>query len=202
MGDNGLMRPGRPPSLRPLSALAVAVLAIAALAACMDDSGTPELPPTTSAPATTPSATPTPTPTPTATPFSADCDTLVPPTALTGLFADFHRVGTYLPPTGSVGDRVLDAKGTVCGWQNAQNQTLMVAVAELDPATLLEMKNELVMTSHSVPTYEVEGYFQVVSGVGEVQAFLDPYWIVTTSVKYAEPGEAQPVVAAALAAVR
>ncbi len=96
---------------------------------------------------------------------------------------------------------MLAAKGTVCGWQNSKNQTLMVAVAQLDPATLLTMKNDLVMNSHSVPTYEVEGYFEVVSGVGDAQAFLDPYWIVTTSVKYAEPGEAQPVVAAVLAAL-
>ena len=57
------------------------------------------------------------------------------------------------------------------------------------------------MNSHSVPTYGVEGYFQVLSGVGEVQAFQDPYWIVSTSVKYAEPGEAQPVIAAVLAAM-
>lgn len=134
-------------------------------------------------------------------PFSADCDQLVPPSALTGLFADFHRVGTYVPPTGSPGAAVLEAKGTVCGWQNAQNQTLMVAVAQLDAVTLLAMKNHLVTVSHWVPTYEVEGYFQVLSGVGEAQVFQDPYWIVTTSVKYAEPGEAQPVVAAVLAAL-
>ena len=37
--------------------------------------------------------------------------------------------------------------------------------------------------------------------LGEVQAFQDPYWVVSTSVRYAEPGEAQPVIAAVLDAV-
>lgn len=180
---------------------AIAAVLVVGLTGCVEYGEAPPPSPTASAPPPTESATPTPTPTPTATPFSADCDQLVPPSALTGLFADFHRVGTYVPPTGSPGAAVLEAKGTVCGWQNAQNQTLMVAVAQLDAATLLAMKNHLVTVSHWVPTYEVEGYFQVLSGVGEAQVFQDPYWIVTTSVKYAEPGEAQPVVAAVLAAL-
>jgi hypothetical protein len=183
-------------------AVGLVLLSTAVLTGCVDEGEAPPPPsPTASAPPTE-TPTPTPTPTATATPLSIDCDELVPASVLTGpLFADFHRVGTYVPPSGSAGAQVLEAKGTVCGWQNSKNQTLMVAVAQLDPATLLAMKNHLVTASHSVPTYEVEGYFQVTSGVGEAQAFLDPYWIVTTSVKYAEPGEAQPVVAATLEAL-
>lgn len=197
MGDNGSMRLG---SAGPIGVVVLGALALA-LTGCVESSEAPPPSPTASAPAPTESATPTPTPTPTATPFSADCDELVPQSALTGLFADFTRVGTYAPPAGSLGAAVLEAEGTVCGWQNGQNQTLMVAVAQLDAATLLAMKNRLVTTSNSVPTYEVEGYFQVLNGVGEAQAFRDPYWIVTTSVSYVEPGEPQPVVAAVLAAL-
>ncbi len=181
--------------------MSVAIVAMMAMAGCVEDTGEPDPVPTTSTPSPTASPTAIPTPTATATPFSADCDELVPPSALTGLFADFSRVGTYLPPAGSVGAAVLEADGTVCGWQNAQNQTLMVAVAQLDAEALLTMKNDLVVNSHSVPTYGVEGYFEVLSGVGEVQAFQDPYWIVSTSVRYAEPGEAQPVIAAVLEAL-
>lgn len=185
-----------------LGTVAVAVLALVALTGCVEDGEDPPAPsPTASQPPAEETPTPTPTPTPTAVPFSIDCDALLPPGSLTGLFAGFNRVGTYVPPSGSLGDQVLDAEGTVCGWQNAQNQTLMIAVAQLDAATLLAKKNDLVMTSRSVPTFGVEGYFQVKSGVGEAEAFLDPYWIVTTSVKFAEPGEAQPVVASVLDAL-
>ena len=49
-----------------------------------------------------------------------------------------------------------------------------------------------------MPTYGVEGYFQVVSGVGEVQAFTEPYWIVATSTAFMEPGEVAPIIGAVL----
>jgi hypothetical protein len=96
---------------------------------------------------------------------------------------------------------VLDAEGTVCGWTATDGTIVSVGIAALDAEVSLPRKNDLVVSSNSVPTYGVEGYFEVVSGVGEVQAFSDPYWIVATSTAFAEPGEPAPIIDAVLARV-
>ena len=49
-----------------------------------------------------------------------------------------------------------------------------------------------------MPTYGVEAYFQVASGVGEVQAFSGPYWIMAISTAFTEPGEVAPIMTAVL----
>jgi hypothetical protein len=93
-------------------------------------------------------------------------------------------------------------KGLACAWVNQTSGELIeVSVANLPAAHLTQLKNDLVTTSNSVPTYEVEGYFKVNGSTGEAQAFSDPYWIVATSTAFFEPGDAQPIVAAAIAAL-
>ena len=127
-----------------------------------------------------------------------DCVSLVPADAFTTLFKTFTLVPDYAPPTGSVLTEVLDRNGTVCGWKSTDGTIVAVGISELDPETLDAKANELVVSSHSVPTYGVEGYFQVVSGVGEAQVFSEPYWILATSTAFAEPGEVGPIVDAVL----
>jgi hypothetical protein len=179
--------------------IAAAVASTLILAGCVE---TPDQVPTSS-PSATPTSTPTagePSPTPTSTPepIAIDCVSLVPADAFEMLFKDFTLVPSYTPPSASVFIEVLERNGTVCGWTATDGTVLAVGVAALDADTSLSMKNELVVSSHSVPTYGVEGYFQVASGVGEVQAFDDPYWIVATSTAFAEPGEPEPIVRAVL----
>lgn len=186
----------------------VLVLTALALTGCVAAADrAPTVAPTPSAtptptPTATPDPAPTPTPSPTAMPLSIPCTELVPTAKLTGMFAGYQPITGYAPAAGTLGAQVHAAQGTVCGWQNSQNQVLMAAVAQLDPASLLAKKNELVMTSNSVPTYGVEGYFQVTGGVGQAEAFEDPYWLVATSVVFLEPGEPQPIIAAMLETLR
>ncbi len=190
-------------SARLTTSLAFVAASIALLAGCVDD---PAPVPTPSASATpTPTATagePTPTPTPTSEPVSIDCVSLVPADAFAMLFKTFTLVPSYAPAAGSLGAEVLERGGTVCGWTATDGTIVSVGIATLDAATIDAKANDLVVTSHSVPTYGVEGYFQVVSGLGEVQAFTDPYWIVATSTAFMEPGEVTPIMDAVLAALQ
>jgi hypothetical protein len=175
--------------------LAAAAASILLLAGCVD---APEEVPVPSATATpSPTATagePTPTPTATFEPVTLDCVSLVPADAFATLFRTFTLVPGYAPAAGSVLTEVQDAGGTVCGWTATDGTIVAVGVAALDAGVSLERKNDLVLSSNSVPTYGVEGYFEVASGVGEVQAFQDPYWIVATSTAFAEPGEPAPII--------
>ena len=195
MTQNGWMRPG---SRLPLT-IAAAAASILLLAGCVDTpEATPKLTTSPSATPTPTAAEPTPTPTPTTEPVDIDCVSLVPADAFEMLFKDFTLVPNYAPPPASVFTEVLNVNGTVCGWTATDGTVVAIGIAALDAETSLAKKNDLVVSSHSVPTYGVEGYFQVSSGVGEAQAFTDPYWILATSTAFAEPGEVAPIMQAVL----
>jgi hypothetical protein len=194
MTQNGWMRPASLPLT-----IAAAAASLLVLAGCVDTPEPAPQPTTSATPTPTPTAgAPTPTATPTAEPLAIDCVSLVPADAFTTLFKTFTLVPDYIPPSGSAFNEVLDRDGTVCGWQATDGTIVAVGIAELDAETLDTKANELVVSSHSVPTYGVEGYFQVVSGVGEVQVFSPPYWILATSTGFAEPGEVAPIMDAVL----
>ena len=179
--------------------MAGAAASILLLAGCVDSPEPAPQPTTSVSPTPTPTAgEPTPTATPTAEPLVIDCVSLVPADAFTTLFKTFTLVPDYAPPPGSAFTDVLNRNGTVCGWKATDGTIVAVGIAELDAETLDAKANELVVSSHSVPTYGVEGYFQVVSGVGEAQVFSEPYWILATSTAFAEPGEVGPIVDAVL----
>jgi hypothetical protein len=188
-----------PPRTRlPLTVAAVAA-SILLLAGCVDSpEATPQPTPTASATPTPTAAEPTPTATPTSEPLVIDCVSLVPADAFATLFKDFTLVPNYAPPPASVFTEVLNWNGTVCGWTATDGTVVAIGIAELDADAALTKKNDLVVASNSVPTYGVEGYFQVVSGVGEAQAFPDPYWILVTSTAFMEPGEVAPIMDAVL----
>ena len=127
-----------------------------------------------------------------------DCVSLVPADAFTTLFKTFTLVPDYAPPSGSAFTEVLDREGTVCGWSAADGTIVTIGVTDLGPEGVDAKANELVVSSHSVPTYGVEAYFQVAAGVGEVQAFSGPYWIMAASTAFMEPGEVAPIMTAVL----
>ncbi len=195
MTHNGGMQPG---SNRHLT-IATAAALILVLSGCVDEPAPVPTPTVSATPTPTETAGgSTPTPTPTTEPLAIDCVSLVPADAFDMLFKDFTLVPNYVPPNASLFTEVLNWNGTVCGWTATDGTVVTVGIAELDAETLDAKANELVVSSHSVPTYGVEGYFQVASGVGEAQAFSDPYWIVATSTAFAEPGEVAPIMAAVL----
>ena len=152
-----------------------------------------------------PSPTPTATPDLVGTPFTADCDDLLD----TGALSDYYPGLTLLPSDRAEGDdsrdgealqQVADADGTVCTWQDSGGAVITVGVAHFDDDSLDELANELVATSNSVPTFGVEGYFDTPGEIGTAEAFEAPAFVVARSTTFLEPGDAEPVVTAVLAA--
>lgn len=191
-----------------LPASLVSLLAVALLAGCVPQSkGTAEQPTPATLATSTASATPTPTPTASASdvdgiPMSIPCTELITPQAMYDYNPNFGLEAGHQPVSGSLAAAVLKQNGVACSWINqTSGQRIEIAVAKLPEAHSTALKNELVTTSHSVPTYRVEGYFTLNGSVGEAQAFPDPYWVVATSTAFFEPGDVAPLMASAIKAL-
>lgn len=191
---------------RVLIALALAGVVAAGVTACAPETGA--TPQNTTTPTTAPSEAPAPTasatPAPGTTPVTIDCDTLITPQAMYDYNPNFGLSESYKPEAGTDAADIAAVNGLVCGWINqTSGEVVEVAVANLSDEKLTELKNGFVTSSNSVPTYgdptKIEGYFEVAEGTGQAQAFAGPYWISSSSASFYEPGDAQPVVAAAIA---
>ncbi len=182
-----------------------ALLALALLTGCVPTS---EPEPDGSNGTPTPTVTSSPTPTATSTPaeeipFSIDCSVLVPGEAMYEFDPNFSLVGPVEPAAGTAGAEAAAAGGMTCRWvHETSGIALDISVAELTPTASTARKNDLVQSSNSVPTYGVEGYFRVVGDSGEAQAFPDPYWVSIVSPALFEPGDATPLMTAAIDALR
>jgi hypothetical protein len=196
-----------------------AILATAgfALTACGSSTPTPEDTSTASAtassaaptPSETASSTPTSTPTPTenpvdkGTPIKLGCNDLISAQDMYDYNPNFSLTDDYSPASGSDAATIVnDYQGVACRWVNdSSGEKLDIAVASLQDYTLTDLKNGLVSTSTSVPTYDVEGYFTTVKKIGQADAFSDPYWISADSDYFLEPGDASPLIANVIAAL-
>jgi hypothetical protein len=155
--------------------------------------------PTASAPTAHPVSTPPPTPTTSgAKPVKVACADLVPPAVAAGLAPGYAPVPGYVPAADSPVAHLAALGGTACAWKDAKTgHVLEVAVAHPSAADALALKNDLVERSNSVPTYHEEAYFTTSNGVGEVDDFHGPFWIVASSRDLFEPGDASGIIAAA-----
>lgn len=183
-----------------------ALLAAGLLTGCVPTTG-PEPEPSNSTPGASATASPSPTPSASPTeeiiPFSIDCAVLIPGDVMYGFDPNFALVGPVDASAGTVAAEAAAAGGMTCRWvHETSGIALDVSVAQLSPAAATARKNALVQSSNSVPTYGVEAYFQVVGDTGEAQAFPDPYWVSIVSPALFEPGDATPLMAAAVDAVR
>jgi hypothetical protein len=190
---------------RPVLAVIASLLGLTLLTACVPSGPEPE-PTATTTPSSTPDTTSTPTPTPTPTeeiiPFTADCNALITPAVMYAFDPNLSPFGAFTPDAGTVAADAVAAGGIACRWvHGTTGQTLDLAVAHLTASASTALKNDLVASSNSVPTYGVEGYFRTVGGVGEAQAFPDPYWVSIVSVEFAEPGDATPLMDAVIGAL-
>ncbi len=187
-----------------LVVIPTAAIALALLVGC---GPTDSQPPATATPTPTIIIEPTPTPTPSATADDAvavtvGCDELVTAQELYDYNPNFALQAQFSPTPGSLAAEAVAAKGVACSWVNlTSGETIVMAVAHLGDAALTARANELVVSSNSVPTYEVEGYFLLDGGVGTAQAFKSPYWISATSTYFFEPGDVAPLMANALSAL-
>jgi hypothetical protein len=184
---------------RILTVFALAGTLLATATACAPETPTAESTPTAS------SSAPEPTPSTTAanenpgTPINLSCSELVSPQDIYDFNPNFALIDSAEAAPGSQAARALDFLGLACTWVNeSSGETLTISAANLTPEALTEIGNELVSSSNSVPTYDVEGYFQLVGNVGEAEVVSGSYWVTATSTAFFEPGDAAPVIAAAL----
>jgi len=191
---------------RVIIALALAGTVAAAVTACAPETAaTPDTTTTsTAAPSQTPEPTASATAAPVGTPVTIDCNTLISPQAMYDYNPNFGLSESYKPAAGTEAADIVGVDGLACAWINqTSGEIVEVAVANLPAERLTELKNAFVTSSNSVPTYgdpkKVEGYFELAQGVGQAQAFAGPYWISAASASFFEPGDAQPVVVAAIA---
>jgi hypothetical protein len=129
------------------------------------------------------------------------CETLVPASAFTVYGKPFTLDVGAKAASGSPAATIAAQRGQVCVWKDPDGVRVTVAVAHLPAAALTRLKDSLYENSNSVPTYTVEGYFDVTNGLGRADSFPDPYWVDAESTMFGEPGDAQPVLDAARAAL-
>jgi hypothetical protein len=184
---------------RILTVFALAGTLLATATACAPETPTAESTPTAS------SSAPEPTPSTTAanenpgTPINLSCSELVSPQAMYDFNPNFGINPTLTPAPGSQGAITADYNGLTCIWVNeSSGETITVAAADLPADLITGIANDLLATSNSVPTYDAEGYFQLVGNVGEAEVVSGSYWVTATSTAFFEPGDAAPVIAAAL----
>ena len=193
------------PLRRVVVPLAVSALALAVLSGCVP-TPTPMSSGTASAsPSSSPSASPTPSPTAStvSTPITIGCNTLITPDDIYAFNPNFGLIERWTPKTGSAAATAKSEQGIACRWQNqTSGDTIDVSVAHLDAASIEALKNAAVEKSTMVPTYGDEAYFSVSGGVGTAIVFQGTYWLVATSVDFAEPGDPADLITAALGALK
>lgn len=189
---------------RALSVVLIFGMGIAGLSACTSGQNPPEKSKT---PATQPShpekATPSSTPTPTVPPWSAvtlSCDQILTPQQIYNFNPNFGTDPNYTAATtGDVGT-IAAGHGVTCGLLNqTSGEKIEFAIGKPPASVQTDLENAAITNSHAVPTYNVpEGYFDASGGTGEAQAFQGGYWVVMTSSVFLEPGDAAPLMIAAL----
>ncbi|KQQ27726.1 hypothetical protein ASF54_02845 [Frondihabitans sp. Leaf304] len=140
----------------------------------------------------------------TATPLTVDCQTIAPDATVSAAYPGMTPEEKPTPPKASDAAVIGGYDGTVCGWTSTTGSSMTLAVGRFDNDSLTRLKNSLITSSNAVPTYDGEGYFDLVDGVGTAEAFTGSYWIVATSddAVFGEPGGAEPLVDAAIAGLK
>jgi hypothetical protein len=116
---------------------------------------------------------------------------------------NFGPIGSWTPKPGTDAATAISEHGIACRWQNqTSGDTIDISVAHLDAASIEALKNDAVEKSTMVPTYGDEAYFSVSGGVGTAIVFQGTYWLVATSVEFAEPGDPADLITAALSALK
>lgn len=164
-------------------------------------SATPTPSATSSASAT---PTPTPTPEPTGTPIALTCDQVLTAQEAYDFNPNYGTAPAYEPADGSLAATAVKYSGLACAWSNQTSGELIeIALTQPEAALMTTLKDKAIADSKVVPTYstspDIEGFFTMKAGAGQVQVFTGTYWLTLTSPAFYEPGDAQTLVAAVLA---
>ncbi|MEO6116330.1 MAG: arginyl-tRNA synthetase [Pseudolysinimonas sp.] len=185
--------------------LAISILALAALSGCVPTPTASPSDTSTASPSDTASASPTPSPTASlvSVPITIACSDLITPDDIYAFNPNFGQIDSWTPKAGSAAATAKSEQGIACRWSNqTSGDTIDVSVAHLDAASIEALKNDAVGKSTMVPTYGDEAYFSVSGGVGTAIVFQGDYWLVATSVEFAEPGDPADLITAALGTLK
>ncbi len=187
-----------------LLAGSLAAIAVLGLAGCTAEPAPEQTPGATTAPAPTEAPTAEPTAGPTiepGTPITIACETLLTPQDIYDFNPNVSTDPGFKPAAGSLPALALADNGIACGYLNQTSNELMnVALSQPSPEQLTLTLNAVASSSTPVPTYgtppAVNGFFD--PATGEIQVFTEKYWLTATSTMFAEPGDAEPLVRAAI----
>lgn len=185
--------------------LAISLLALTTLSGCVPAPSPSPTGSESSSPSDLPSASPTPSPTASivSTPITIGCDTLISPDNIYAFNPNFGLITNWTPKSASAAATAKSEQGIACRWQNqTSGDTIDVSVAHLDAASIESLKNAAVEKSTMVPTYGDEAYFSTNGGVGTAIVFQGTYWLVASSVDFAEPGDPADLITAALSSLK
>jgi hypothetical protein len=191
-------------TVRLLPPVVLGALVLALLSGCVPTptptaSGSASGTPSASA---SPTATAAPTPSARPTPITVGCDTLVSADTMYAYNPNFGLLTSWTPADGSAAATAESESGIACRWSNqTSGDTIDISVAHLDAASIESLKNDAVSKGTLVPTYGDEAYFSTTAGVGTAVVFQGNYWLVATSVDFAEPGDPSDLIDAALTAL-
>ncbi|GAA3893337.1 hypothetical protein GCM10022381_38800 [Leifsonia kafniensis] len=191
--------------------LAAGLLVLLALTACSTDSPKPGSSTTPSAGATAPAPgatdapgeTPTPTPTPEAigTPVALTCDQILTPDDVYA-YNPNYGVAPDFEPTSAAAQTAVKYDGVACGWLNqTSDATFEVSVTQPNDVLQATLIDQALLGGKAVPTYgttPIEGFFASSGGVGTAQVLSGAHWVSVSSTEFAEPGDAQTLVASVL----
>jgi len=136
-------------------------------------------------------------------PITIGCNTLITPDDIYAFNPNFALISNWTPKAGSAAATAKSEQGIACRWQNqTSGDTIDISAAHLDAASIEALKNAAVEKSTMVPTYGDEAYFSVSGGVGTAIVFQGTYWLVASSVEFAEPGDPADLITAALSALK
>lgn len=183
------------------------LLAVAGCTSTISPTASPSATEVTSSHGAAPSPAATSSPTPSAAaddwvPVTIVCKQLISAQEMYDFNPNFGLTANYVPKSGSLAAQALAEHGVACEWTNqTSGDTIEISLAQPSTSAATALKNQLVTSSTSVPTYGVEGYFLATGGVGTAQVFPSPYWLVATSTAFFEPGDAAQLVKDAIAAL-
>ena len=163
-----------------LGAVLAVTVALAGCAAASSGSGSGQ---TTAAPAPAASG---------ATPFTFPCDSLVDGPTLAAFDTGMTAVSTLTVDGATSAGKIQGLGGTVCEWADPSGGTLIVAVAQLDAATL--KSTEASVSAVAEPASVAEGSIPSYFTGHEVDAFTETgFWVSATSSLFTAAADANPI---------
>lgn len=137
------------------------------------------------------------------TPVTIECNSLVNPQAVYDYNPNYGLQPEFSPEAGSDVATILANQGLGCSWVNqTSGERFVVAVAQLADADLTGIQGGLAKTSTRASGFGDVAFFAASGGMGVAEVFQGGHWLVVASPAFYAITDAEPLIDAALAALR